>query len=307
MKKIILISSSLAILLFSIMYTQNIGTTSKECFSLKVTPLKKEFKLGEQVILNLTFTNNKPYIDSLLNINEETLLSKTKIWNEQNKDYHYTSMTLSPEQINYLVFQVGESKTIEMRVNIKGMLGFIFFRYFPIGTFKVLVELMDRTNLPIITITETFDIIPLHNGEIEEFKEMNEIFSVYQKENLTLQNMKNAIDRSSNFLRKYPKSIYLYTLLSNFDDARIVYKYKYDESFAEDLKYYLINNVNEKGCEDFIGRLFRLIDNLSNKNSALEYLNNFKEEINDDTLKEKIDKSINGFINNYESIHYKYE
>lgn len=303
MKNITLISSLLAILLIALIYTQNIGTTTKECFSLKVTPLKKEFKLGEQVILNLTFTNNKPYIDSLLNINDGTVISKTKIWNEQNKDAHYTSMTAFPEPKNYLVFQVGESKTIEMRVNIKGMLGYLFFQYFPIGTFNVFVEMMDRSNLPIKTNTETFDIIPLQNGEIEEFKEMNEIFSVYKKENLTLQNMKNAIDRSCNFLRKYPKSIYLYTLLSNFDDARIVYKYKYDESFAEDLKYYLINNVNEKGCEDFIGRLFRLIDNLSNKSDALEYLNNFKEEINDVNLKEKIDKSINGFIKNYESIH----
>ena len=266
---------------------------NKSVFSMYVCPAKPQFTEGEEVVLYVTVKNNSNNKDSLLNLHEGTILDSTRIWNESYKDKQTIGIEMDPTPRIYTVFQGGESKLIELEANCKGVIGDLFNGYYPAGLFNISIKLTDLKKLQ-FEANSSFLVVKPVGAEVEEFEEAYNLLSINSKKYKTLDSVYKAIDMSREFLYKYSKSIYLFRLLSFYEMIRVSYGYKYDESFVEDMKFYLQINVSERRSEYFIYRIHSVISQNNNYDyeKATKYLEKYRDECTDEDLKAKIDSVI---------------
>jgi len=266
---------------------------NKSVFSMYVCPEKPQFTEGEEVVLYVIIKNNSNNKDSLLNIHEGTILDSTRIWNDEHKDRQANGIEMYPTPMIYTVFKGGESKLIELEANAKGITGPMLAEYYPVGLYNVSIKLTDLKKLP-FEANSSFLVVKPVGAEVEEFEEAYNILSINSKKYQTLDSVYQAIDWSREFLYTHPKSVYLFRLLSFFEVIRDVYGYKYDESYVEDMKFYLQINISARRSEFFIYRIHAVIYRNSNynKEEATRYLDKYRDDCNDEDLKAKIDRVI---------------
>lgn len=272
---------------------------NKSVFSMFVCPAKPQFTEGEEVVLYVIIKNNSNKKDSLLNLNKGTILDSTKIWNYNYKDRQTIGIEFSFSPMIYTVFQGGESKFIVLEANYKGVIGPLLAEYYPTGLFNIAIKLKDLKKLP-FEANSSFLVAKPVGAEVEEFEEAYDILSINSKKYQTLDSVYKAVDRSREFLYKYSKSIYLFKLLCFFENIRVGYRDKYNESYIEDLKFYLQNNVSARRSEYFVYRIYAVISQNNNYNyeEATKYLEKYSDECNNEDLKAIIGEVIIAVKNN---------
>lgn len=261
----------------------------KSVFSINMYPEKPQFTEGEEVVIYATIKNNSNHKDSLLNLNELEILKNTQIWNAENKDIPPPDLIACPTPMVYTVFQSGESKVIQMDVDLKAKTQGYFLEYYSAGTYNVIVDFEDLNKKHIVSDNFSFTVVKPHGSEVEELNEMLLLFSSYY----ISKNPQKGIDESINYLYKYPQSIYLFKVLREFGIIRQISGYRFDEQYIEDLKYYLKNNISDKKSKQFIYGIHGIIVRLKNKEEAMKYLENYRDECSDEVLKNNIDEIIN--------------
>ncbi len=237
----------------------NNGHKTKSNFELILTSDKSVYQEGENIYLNITIKNN----GSSVSINNpfESIRNNMIIENEYGLHPQLVNKLFTDSKIS---FSSGETKSEEVdllynygyKLNNKSTSQ--YFMYFPSGKYiiKCKIDIGDNDIVESNEINVT--VVPPNESEISAFFEMKYIDSFYinvnklEKRVMTKEENESAIDRMIIFLGKYPKSIYTNRILIQSNIVRSMFNYKYDSSFVNDNKNFLLNQPDSKDLQIFI-------------------------------------------------------
>jgi|GEM_PF-3029437 hypothetical protein len=264
-----------------LLYTHEKQRSSKFIIEIKLD--KEEYLQGEDVYITFVIKNNGSKRDSVNNYEIQYLCNLLEIRDENNKLPEKTEYKDLGKDVIYTTLDHGETLTLSANINeYRGFKGSQNFRYFPAGTYTIVSIFADLNNEPIPANTVTFKVTTPEGDELKALNDFQYFDDFYNKNpKPTEAELKKLIDKSIEFIYKYPKSIYTTRVLFFFRYERERLKYKYDQSMLEDIKYFTDNNLKDKNILSLLRTANRLELKLYGKDDAKIYLNNIKFKIDD--------------------------
>jgi hypothetical protein len=295
MKKLIFLFPAIILIMIFQFIGSETKSSGKPGFNIHISTNKNTYVEGEYVDIRYEITNNKPNLDSLLDLNEGTFLEKTEIKDERNVIKKYEKGEGYPYTPRYTKFKQGETKIFEFK-DINSGKGFegCFFSYFPSGKYTIKTVLFELSGLPIISNSITFSVQKPEGEEYFAFEEVKSFEDFYLSSNKTIDSIPNFIDRSISFLYKYPKSMYTPRVIINFDFNRNMFDYKYDDSYISDIEFFISNNPSEPSIYGLLNSIvdIKLRKDKVSKSEAISFLQKMKTKFNNDILNNYIDQVI---------------
>jgi hypothetical protein len=266
---------------------------------LTVSVEKDIFILGEDIDVTYTIENKGKEIDTVINFDEWTLCTNTRISSDKSGSAPYGDegpMVASSSKIN-----PGEKFSTKSKINFfRGSEGSPRFSYFPIGNYTIRGMCEDKHKHKIESKKIGFKIVSPTGNDLkafEDFKYFTNYYNELEKRIMTKEDNMILLDKTLEFLYKYPTSPYTGKLLEQSRYNRKYGKYKYDESMLKDIEFYISNNPYSYYNR---GLLFDIVSffqyEKKGKEKTIEYLN----KLSGDIKSSKLDSQIQFVIKNNE-------
>jgi len=269
-------------------------------FDFKISLEKNTFIEGEDIFVIFSIENKGKEIDSILDFSDGPLCSKVEINSDTRVSFPWGG---AYEHLPYYQkINPGEIIAVDARVNgFRGSEGSSLIAYFPVGKYSLKGVNKDNSGKVYKSNKIEFNIVKPEGNEIKAFEDLIFFIDFYKThENIRRTREYNILltDRAIEFLYKYPTSVYTGKLLVQSYYTRSYGKYKYDESFLDDIEYYISNNINSNFNTALLNETVMLFhEKLGAKEKAKEYLINLKTKIKNNYTEKLIDKTIE-FNNN---------
>lgn len=296
MKKILLsLLIVLSILILSFLSYTNLFEKNTSPLDLTVSVEKDSFILGEDIEVTYTIENKGNDIDTVVNFDEWTMCTNSRISSNEMGNAPYGDegpMVSSTSKIN-----PGEKFSVKSKINLlRGTRGAPMLTYYPIGNYTVKGICWDKQGHMIESKKIEFKIVNPTGNDLkafEDFKYFTDYYNEFEKRRCTKEDDVVLLDKTLEFLYKYPTSPYTGKLLALSKANRTYGKYKYDESMLKDIEFYIFNNPNS----DYnLGLLYDVTSLFRHQKKTKEISFEYLKKLGDDVKSSKLDSQIQLFI-----------
>lgn len=257
---------------------------------------KRNYLKGESVFIKFSFENRGNITDTLYGFDDGTLSSKLILNSE--------TLPLLPGEGGYelakdfpSIIKPSEKKEIIAEINLfRGQEGAPTMSYFSPGKYKAKGKCRISGNRFLSTNELEFQVSEPEGNELDAFKDFRYFIDFYTKKMEPEERLVEAqvyVDKSVEFLHKYPKSVYTGNVLRSSFHQRYHGKYRFDESFINDIEYYISNNIDSEMNADIIGLIPAILtEKPDGKVRAKMLLENWKNKYYSERLAGQIDYQI---------------
>ncbi|MFA5012748.1 MAG: hypothetical protein WC644_12460 [Ignavibacteria bacterium] len=257
---------------------------------------KNTFLKGEEFDIIFSITNVGSKIDSVQNFNEVTLSSDAEISSDKKPTLPYGGMPALDLPLYYNKIQPNEKISDDVPLQFyRGDDGVSLYSYFSNGKYKVRGVCKDGLGQTIKSNTIEFEIIEPEGIEKQAFEDFSYI--VYYEKKYIKNRARNQedrvilVDKAIEFLYKYPTSVYTGRILSLSFLVRESGKYKFDESFLNDIEFFLEKNPKSRYLKTLISNTTAYFWSVPNgKEKAIEHFNTLKQKLNNSSVDELIEE-----------------
>ncbi|MFA5012749.1 MAG: hypothetical protein WC644_12465 [Ignavibacteria bacterium] len=295
MKKFIIIGLLLSIAIVSILYYTFRANTSPSNLDFQISVEKITFLKGEEFDIIFSITNVGSKIDSVQNFNSVTLSSDAEISSDKKPTLPYGGMPALDLPLYYYKIQPNENISEEVSLQFfRGDDGAPFYIYFSNGKYKVRGVCKDGLGQTIKSNTIEFEIIEPEGIEKQAFEDFSFIVNYQKNLEKRVTNQGDRIllvDKAIEFLHKYPTSVYTGRILYISYHNREPGKYKFDESYLNDIEFFLEKNPKSSSLKPLISSMTAYFWSVPNgKEKAIEHFNTLKQKLNNSRVDELIEE-----------------